>query len=524
MKQIMIWLILTILIKSLIWSLLIPLWHTPDEQAHFGHVAFIAEGGDYLHQGRYLDMSEEIYTSLDILGTKRDEQGNNKFTFHPEYRLDYSSNFDGPREKEIKSLPLAARKNFVIKESAYYPHFFYQISSFIYKLFYSSDLFVRVFSLRLFWLPAHLLMLWFIYKIARLCFPKNNLLVLTATILAGFQPMLSFVSAGVTGDNLHNLLFTAIIYFSLKIIASPRWFDYLGLTLSLGLGLVNKQQFFLAFLIIIPSLILSLINHPRKTYKFWLFFPLAIALVYLLDPERFNNILKLFLKGQIPYFSFKAAGEQIRPGYSLWEHFIWTLQHTIKEVLPWYWGVFNWLGVVLPRWVNRVLMRILVVAGLGLIVRLIKIIKEKKITQTDFFLIFLTWTAFSYSFGLMLWDWNHVKNVGFPFGFQGRYYFPVIASHLILLTFGIKEFFGLFGEKIARYSLLILSIWFIILGGIGLYTMAQSYYDVANFKNFIIQASQYKPFFAKSWWLTSALGLYLAGCIGLIWRLIKYEK
>ncbi len=518
MKRILLWLFLAVLIKSIAWSLLVPLWHTPDEQAHFGHVAFIAEGGDYQRQGLYLDMSEEIYTSLNILGTKRDEQGNNKFTFHPDYRLDYSSNFDGPRENEIKTLPLSARKNFVIKESAYYPHFFYQISALIYKLFYSSDLFVRVFSLRLFWLPAHLLILWFVYKIARIIFPKNNLLVLTAVILTGFQPMLSFVSAGVTSDNLHNLLFTAVIYFSLKIISLPRWFDYFGLTLSLGLGLVNKQQFFLAFLIIIPAFLM------KKAYKFWLFSPLAIVIVYLLDPARFNNILKLFLQGQIPYLSIKTISDQVRPDYSLWEHFIWTLQHTIKEVLPWYWGVFNWLGVVLPRWVNRVLMRILVVAGLGLTVRLFKIIKEKKITQTDLFLIFLTWTSFSYFVGLMLWDWNHVKNVGFPFGFQGRYYFPTIASHMILLTFGIKEFFGLFGQKITRYSLLFLSIWFIILGGIGLYTMAQSYYDVTNFNNFIVQAGQYKPFFAKGWWLVSVLGLYFTNCIGLIWQLIKNEK
>ncbi|HBU21519.1 TPA: hypothetical protein DEB02_01085, partial [Candidatus Beckwithbacteria bacterium] len=123
---------LAVVIKFLAWSLLVPLWHFPDEQAHFGHVAFIAEGGELTRHGRYPDMTEEIYTSLTILGTKRDEKGNNKFTFHPEYRLPYSDNLTGPQEEEIKSLPLSTRKNFVIRESAYYPHFFYQVSALVY--------------------------------------------------------------------------------------------------------------------------------------------------------------------------------------------------------------------------------------------------------------------------------------------------------------------------------------------------------------------------------------------------------
>src|SRR3989344_8098451 len=133
---------LTLLLKSVAWSLLVPLWHFPDEQAHFGHVAFIAEGGDLNRHGRYPDMTEEIYTSLGILGTQRDEHGNNKFTYHPEYRLEYGQTTTGPQEEEIKSLPLSTRKNFTITESAYYPHFFYQVSALVYKFFYPADLFV----------------------------------------------------------------------------------------------------------------------------------------------------------------------------------------------------------------------------------------------------------------------------------------------------------------------------------------------------------------------------------------------
>ena len=68
----------------------------------------------------------EIAISEQYLGTFRDEHGNNRFTFHPEYRLEYSNNYTGIEEEAINALPLTARNNFVAKESAYYPHFFWR--------------------------------------------------------------------------------------------------------------------------------------------------------------------------------------------------------------------------------------------------------------------------------------------------------------------------------------------------------------------------------------------------------------
>jgi len=520
-KKITTLLFITLFIKGIVWALLVPLWHFPDEQAHFGHVAFIAEGGDLKRHGKYPDLTEEIYVSEDILGTKRDIKGNNRFTFHPQYRLDYSENLTGPEEEKIKTLPLETRKNLVYKESAYYPHFFYQLSSLVYKLFYKANLFIRVFALRLFWLSAYFLMIWFVFKSAQLIFPQNQLAVAIITLLTSFHPMLSFVSAGVTSDNLHNLLFTAVVYFGLKIIAQPKWYDFLGLTLTLGLGMINKQQFFIAFLIITPSLLFALFKQPKRNLKYFLFLPLAFLIAYLLAPNRITNLFSLIAQGKIPYLKLKPSVRQIKSNYKLLEHFIWTLEHTVKEVLPWYWGVFNWLGVALPRWINRVLMRLLALAGLGLIIKLVNIIKQKKLTRQDLLLGFIIWTAIAYFVALMVWDWTFTRNNGFSFGFQGRYYFPVIVSHMILLFIGIRELASLFGKRLTRYFLLILSLWFIFLNLAALYTVTNSYYNTTSLKTFIIQASQYKPFFAKGWWLITALILYLISCFVLVYNLTK---
>ena len=509
-----------IFFQSITWSLLVPLWHTPDEQAHFAHVAFIAEGNDLTRHGRYPDMNEEIYRSLEILGTKRNEFGNNQFTFHPEFRLPYSQTLIGPEEETIINLPSEARKNLSIQESAYYPHLFYQISALIYRLVYPANLFVRVFSVRLFWLLAHWLMIYLVYRIAQQIFYKRRLLVLTATVLAAMHPMLSFVSSGVTSDNLHNLLFTAVIYFSLKLIGRSHLNDWLGLALVLGLGIINKQQFGIALAVILPAIIYSLLKRPKQTLKYLLVLPLSLLVALMLAPDRTKHLLAIFFSGSLPYLTFTPADKLVLPDYPLSAHIIWTLKHTVAEVLPWYWGVFNWLGVTLPRWVNRVLMRLLVAAGLGLVIYCVRLLKSRRLKLTDLKIGFIAWSALIYFVLLLVWDWGFTRQNGFPFGFQGRYYFPVIASHMILLTLGIEQLASLINHRWVKGVMLLLICWFIFLQWQALYLVASSYYDVTSWQSFIVQASQYKPWFAKGWFLS---GVLISAFVSQLILLIKLK-
>ena len=495
-------LFLIILIKGIAWSLFIPLWHFPDEQAHFGHVAYLAEGGQ-LPMGRTNDLTQEIAISEQRLGTYRNKYGNNDFTYRPEHRLEYTGNYLGKYELEIKNLPLSTRKEFKDPESAYYPHFFYRVSGLIYKLFYFSDLFVRVFTVRLFWLLAHVLLVYLAYKIGRLVFPKSNLSALSVAVLTGFQPMLTFVSSGITGDNLHNLLFTAVIYFCLKLRLQLNRRNLLGLAVVLILGFMNKQQFLIALAVVLPTLLWLFIK--QRQFKLMGWFGLAFLILALIfGREYFSDLWSSIKIGQIPYFEQRT--NLVRPDYTLWQHLVYTANHTFREVLPWYWGVFRWLSLVLPRWVNQVMMRILLVAGIGLIVKLFR-------RRFEPGLGIIVWSAVVYFLALFAWDFQQVRNAGFPFGIQGRYYFPVIVPHMVLLVIGIKTLWS--------KLLLPLNFWFIALNWIAFYTVVSSYYDTSSFKTFIIQASQYKPFFAKSWWLVVALGLYFIFSLIFSFKLFK---
>ena len=480
--KLLLWLVL---IKSLAWALFIPLWHFPDEQAHFGHVAYLAEGGT-LPMGRTNDLNQEIAISEQRLGTYRNKYGNNSFTYQPDYRLEYTDSLEGLYEAEIKSLPLSTRKEFKDPESAYYPHFFYRVSGLIYKLFYNQDIFIRVFALRLFWLFGHVFMVWLAWLIGKEVFPKDPKAAVTVAVLTSFQPMLSFVAAGVTGDNLHNLLFTAVIYFCLKLRRKLAWKNLLGLTLVMILGFINKPQFLIALGIVVPILF-------RRWKK-------ILGLIGL-------AAIWLYLSGKLPYFEIKA--DLARPDYTLWQHLVYTAQHTFREVLPWYWGVFRWLSLTLPRWVNQVMMRILLIAGIGLAIKCYR----KKFDQ-GFWLII--WSAAVYFLALFFWDFQQVRNSGFPFGIQGRYYFPVIVPHMVLLVMGLRQ--------ITNYLLLITDYWFIALNWIAFYWVTASYYDTSGFKTFIIQASQYKPDFAKGAWLAAVLFLYAILTLIFSIKLLKNEK
>ena len=480
--KLLLWLVL---IKSLAWALFIPLWHFPDEQAHFGHVAYLAEGGT-LPMGRTNDLNQEIAISEQRLGTYRNKYGNNSFTYQPDYRLEYTDSLEGLYEAEIKSLPLSTRKEFKDPESAYYPHFFYRVSGLIYKLFYNQDIFIRVFALRLFWLFGHVFMVWLAWLIGKEVFPKDPKAAVTVAVLTSFQPMLSFVAAGVTGDNLHNLLFTAVIYFCLKLRRKLAWKNLLGLTLVMILGFINKPQFLIALGIVVPILL----------WRFRLVLGLIIA-----------GLILLYTQGKLPYFEIKT--DLARPDYTLWQHLVYTAQHTFREVLPWYWGVFRWLSLTLPRWVNQVMMRILLVAGIGLAVKLFR-------RRFEPGLGIIVWSALIYFLALFFWDFQQVRNSGFPFGIQGRYYFPVIVPHMVLLVMGLRQ--------ITNYLLLITDYWFIALNWIAFYWVTASYYDTSGFKTFIIQASQYKPDFAKGAWLAAVLFLYAILTLIFSIKLLKNEK
>jgi len=235
-------------------------------------------------------------------------------------------------------------------------------------------------------------------------------------------------------------------------------------------------------------------------------------------------------------FEFISSGKYVGDmnNLTLTEHIRWTLIHTYREILPWYWGIFKWLGVTIPRWAHRVQMSLIAGAMLGnliylsLIVR--KWLKSRLIKKENIFILYLYFAAFFYFAALMMWDYFFRRAYGFSFGMQGRYYFPLIVTHMVFLLVGWRQL-GLLGlkrlnleGKFITYLPLGLSIWWLILHSIGLLTVIKSYYDLSSLNTFIVQVSQYKPpMFKGSWWFLWLAG-YVLGNLVALRLLIKNSK
>jgi hypothetical protein len=520
MKKTLIVLLSLILLKGLVWSLFIPLWHFPDEQAHFNHIAFNVETPHLInpHQGQ--DLNQEIALSEQLLGTFRDSQGNNRFTYHPEFNLDYSHSQQGIEEEKIKTLPLTDRYTLVARENASYPEAYYNFSAPIYRLLYHQDLFVRVFAIRLFWLFLLGLIVYSAYQLAWLLKP-NRLFSLTAATLTAFQPMLTFVSSGVTSDNLYNALYNLLILLSAQLLVKFSFKKLILMAIISGIGFNTKPQFLTSLVISLPAIIISLYQFRRKINRqFWLIgLPAVLILVYCFGGQALLlQLKKSWLQGiLIPYFAQKD--QILLPDYSLFDHLVWTAKHTFREVVPWYWGVFRWLSLALPRWMNQVFNRLMLVSFAGLIIYLFKQLKLRKLTQELKVFFFILYAAAAYFVILLVWDWDFFRSHNFSFGIQGRYYFATIISHMVMLTLGVYQLASLF-KKLTRPILVILSLGFIAFNQLAFYHLANSYYDMSSLNLFINQASQYKPWFAKGLFLETVLVAYGIFLVVYIFQLI----
>ena len=514
------WLVLATTFNHLLFWAIIPLWHGPDEQAHFAQVQYLAEHKHSFPPGVNFTTSEEVVISERLLGTERNEFGKNRFTHNPGYRIPYSNDTYGIDETSINNLPKAMRTNLIKTEATYYPPLFYIISSFFYLLANPFGLITRVFVTRLASVLMGTALSLFVYKLAQLLYPKDMLKTVTITLLVSLHPMQSFLTATVNSDNLMNLLFTAFLYLCCKIIVTQKFSpSHVIALISISIaGFLTKPHFaiILPILLLLPMFIKL---NPKK-----LFF-LATGFFILAGLRLNRQIIDVAQGGD---FAFSDVGLfylfNPQKNISLLTHLGWTMRHTIAEVIPWYWGVFNWLGVVLPRIVNRIINRILIIASIGALVWIWKRRFQKKLHPRDHAIIFLGLSTVVFFAVLLAWDWLYIRGKGFSFGMQGRYYFPTISAHMIWLLAGITSLIPSRWKSFLPAVTKLLGMSMIVLNAVALYTVTAAYYNLTSISIFFNQISQYKPLLVKYPWLILWIATYVISTVKFIYHYLIYAE
>lgn len=501
-----------------LWITIIPIWQYPDEQAHFAQVQDIAEIGDAPINS--FDTSNEISLSEKYLDTERNSYGNNKFTYHPEYKINYSNNNEGPFEKIINNLDITQRTNLVKNEATHNPPLYHHFGVLAYKSVYQSNLFARVMAVRIMSGLLFIITVYLSFRFSKLLFSNDIKTLILPTIVA-FKPMLVFSSTGVLPDPLTNLLFTAILLSSILILKHGLKKNLLIASGAIIiLGLFTRQQFLLS----VPILGLPIFFHLRKHLFLLIRFliiltPVAIFLI-LINFYPLNSPITSFF--MIPELS-SIPVEKINLD-SFLIHTKWTLENSIYRIWPWYWGVYKWLSLTLPPIYYQIINRIILIAVLGIIVKIISYYNKKELFSKGIKLLFLIYSSLIYFLIFLIWDYIQVIKSGYSFGIQGRYFFPLVVAHLSILLIGINHIFSIFFSKRKNYLLVIVAGLMVLFNDLSLYHISSSYYDISSLNNFIIQASQYKPILFKGYWFIAIIILTISTQLYLMSNLILYAS
>ncbi|KKS98612.1 MAG: hypothetical protein UV73_C0001G0133 [Candidatus Gottesmanbacteria bacterium GW2011_GWA2_43_14] len=497
-RRIKLFFYLSLILTLLSWIFIVPIWHFPDEQAHFGQVAFMSQKWRNSEDAEY-DLTEEIYLSEQLLGTARDNSGKNRFTFNPEYRIEYTDQLTGKYEEAIRSSGISDYgKKFVHQEAARYPPFYYLGGALVYKIAEGADLFTRVFMVRFLSGIIFLLNIYYIFKIGKLLFPKDMISQLSLAVLSAYQPMMVFANAGVNSDSLGNFLMTLFLYYAgLMLKNGWTYSGILKITGCLLLGIYTKPQFIVMLPLLVILFIFLAVRDLHNKYRIFLMLA-AFSLLYLsvvfftrLDFSTFPLVKEVAENFDLRSF-LKFSQE-------------YTLPHSYREVLPWYWGIFNWLGVTYPRIVHRIINRVLFVSIAGFVIYLIAIWRNKKLNSPQVQTLFFYLTAFFiFVLSISVYDWYSWQKSSYVLGIQGRYFLSFIPVQMAVVLTGWGQLFS-FRKKLKIWSSYILSLAMIILNYVALITVSASYYSFSDARTFIIQASQYKPFFAKGFLLVFVL-------------------
>ena len=501
-------LVLTAFITSLVWAMLMPIWHFPDEQAHFAQVQNTSELGRDPRGSA--DLSQEIAESERVLATNRDARGNNSYTGNPGFRLSFPAGYEGAREKQIKGLPTEARKVFVARESPHYPPLFYWYSAAWYQMGYSSDLFTRVLLVRLGSSILFASIVYVAYKIGQELFPKQKTHALGLAALVAFHPMLLFVSSGINNDTLVTLIASAITLLGLRLIRLGFSFKRVAtLALLFALGMLTKQTIFL----LAPVILAIFVKHRGSIKKV-----LLLLCVTLLSLFAVYLLMKLLNQGfWLPYWPLSVNEMLANP--SFFPSLQSLLSRVYRETLPWYWGVFKWLGVVFPLSLIRVFKLLMVVSFVGWIILLIRVIRKKSHLENSWAWLTLFIGNAAYVIGLLAWELSAILRLGFGHGIQGRYFFPLIVSQMALLYVGWLQ---LVPKSLHARFTKILTILLVGLGIYSLWYVLSQYYSFESAHIFFQQASHYKSSFAKwpllAFWILAWIGVLASFIIKTIQR------
>jgi len=437
-------LITLLVLKSLLWVAVVPVWMGPDEPLHFAYVQYMAEvgripvvgpedNGSSLEQRQFMNL--EGFHSLAKMGVNT--------------HISFSHYLSVLGHEARTHTTHAERVSSGSNPASGYPPLYYWLAALVYRLFEGSSIVWRFYAVRLLSSLMGIVATLAAYKVGLIVFRGSRRLALVATSLVALQPMSSFVFASVNNDVALDMCTALALWWVLDTVhrqdlaghRSLSWPRALVGSLILGLGLLCKAEMLyvdaavIALLLIrgmratssrrafLTKVALGLILPAVVVYLPWAFFSFA----------HYHSVLGAmgFQSTGDPHISFVQAIRQSGVSGAIR---LWVLM---------YWADFGSLNVTFPEPYFKVyvLLGVLMVgAVVGTIAGIARRPGPSPIIRRDLALYLLIFVvgdlAFLYLVDLIYYNRYHVLVL------QGRYLLTSVIPISILLIYGWSVLLG----------------------------------------------------------------------------------
>jgi 4-amino-4-deoxy-L-arabinose transferase-like glycosyltransferase len=442
-----------VLVFGLMWALLKPAWAAPDEDAHFGYVASLADLGK-IPGGKGSSVASDQRQSMEATNT-------DAVTFFPYAKPEWTKIGESDWRAANKT---ANRKDGGggLNTASQYPPAYYLFADVPYKATGSSDVLTRMYAVRfttLLWLLVTTTAAWLL---AGEVFGRNRPLQLVTASVAGLWPMVTFMSSSVNPDGMLIALWALATWLGTSLLTrGPSARRAVALALCVGLAVVTKAT---ALALVPPVLLaLALSAWPLRKRISWrrvvtvgavaMAFALPVGAWYLAAQSSGRSAFgqtTLVSAGETPTGGAgpgKASSPGIFASY-LWQYYLPRLPSmtpiknffpTISHYAPvqvWLgsgWASFGWVNVWFPPWVYKLFFAIVVLAAAGVVASLWQRRSGRRVSPRTLRLAAFYLVMAGLLIGGLQWtDYKLYLDGKQPF-LQGRYILP-LAPLLALLV------------------------------------------------------------------------------------------
>ena len=359
---------------------------------------------------------------------------------------------------------------------------------------------VRLFSLLLSSVTVYLT-----YRIAKEVAPNRPEIALGAAAFNAFLPMFLFISGAVNNDNLAIMLASLALWLMIRAVTRRihwrRWRFWLLLGLVIGLALLTKEGTFGLLPLAWGTGFVVARQTTKKT-------PVSLA------PVKFMLTLRWLLRllGQsVLMFIVMMLPVALVAGWWYWRNIVlygdllgWSAfiavlgqrAHPASLLQLWgerrgflmaFWGLFGGVNVPMPQWIYAVLNGVLVIAVIGFVVYLLRIVRNWFLSMgwrppnlrlwldnllnfvtVNFALVVCLLFSGAVVFGLIQWATTTWSS-------QGRLVFTALSALAALLIVGLV---GWMPRRFARAVVAVLAVFLFVVALAAPFLWIQPAYDV----------------------------------------------